>query len=100
MGRHYAPEMAFRKHPLQSKIQVDPKGASEEICELYKRAKCSRKVVAGKLEVSPGTLIRWIKALDDAGMNLTKRLEKIKGQAYREGWHHADTGGRPATAHR
>lgn len=92
--------MAFKKHPLQSRIQVEPKVAADEICELYKQAKCSRKVVAKKLKVSAGTLIRWINALDEAGTNLTRRLDKIKGQAYREGWHHGDIGGRPASASR
>jgi hypothetical protein len=98
--------MAYRKHKLLSLIEADPRAAAEQIAEAFREAKCSRKDTAIRLELAYNTLTRYVTALDRALATreqrkpLTKRLEKIKASAIREGWHHEQNkqGGRPAEA--
>lgn len=94
-------EMAYQQHPMQARIQLDPKGAAEEIADLYRAEKCHQRNVAARLSISVGTLIRYIHKLDIALRTptnkepFTGRLARIKASALKEGWHHHELGGRP-----
>jgi hypothetical protein len=92
-------DMAFQKHKLAALIDFDATAAADEIASKYRDAQASQKGAAELLECSEPTLIRWIRRLDvKLGKNkMTKRLEAIKAQALKEGWHHARNrmGGRP-----
>lgn len=80
--------MAYRKHPFAVTIAANPKEAAATIVQLYRQEAANQKAVADRLQCSEGTVIRWIKVLDAAGMRLTPQLAKIKREAERDGWHH------------
>lgn len=98
--------MAYVEHRMTMLIKLDPKKASDEMADAYRAAGCNAKMAAEKLGAREETWCRWVKRLDAAlaGLDgqrrmdrMSRRLQTIKDQAKREGWHHTENthGGRP-----
>jgi hypothetical protein len=90
--------MPFVDHEMTHLLRTDPVKASARIVDAYRRAKCLQKGAAKILGTTAETLIRWIRALDGpSGGKLRARLDRLKAEAKRQGWHHDrdKLGGRP-----
>lgn len=77
--------MPYKKQPFSAKIDIDPKGAADELVGLYERSRANQKTVATKLKCGENTLNRWIKRLELAGTNVVRRLDRVKAKAAKDG---------------
>lgn len=100
--------VAYQRHAMTARIEVEPAKVALEILKAYRDAACSQKAAAEALGTREETLIRWIRRVDaklgeDAsfkGRTLRERLASVKVEAKKDGWHHDlnTRGGRPKAA--
>jgi transposase len=70
--------MTYRKNRMGLTVQANPAAAATALVAAFKRAGGSTSAVAALYGASTCTVQRWIRVLDDAGLNVRDQVDRIR----------------------